>query len=144
MEYNSEFSKHYITADEKGRITNGFSDALRSPADTDICINERGSYQFRLFPGGRENPSLREKHGIPLYKYANGVVSERTEEEINSDLAELPGPAPSTEERVAVLEEQLAESDAVALALYEAQLEQETVIAEHDEAILGIYEMIGG
>lgn len=64
--------------------------------------------------------------------------------------ASLPAPepepeaAPSAEERLAALEEQLAESDAVALALYEAQIEQETVIAEHDEAILGIYEMIGG
>ena len=64
--------------------------------------------------------------------------------------ASLPDPepepeaAPSAEERLAALEEQLAESDAVALALYEAQIEQETVIAEHDEAILGIYEMIGG
>lgn len=59
---------------------------------------------------------------------------------------ESPEPEPqlTTAERVSALEEQLAESDAVALALYEAQVEQETVIAEHDEAILGIYEMIGG
>lgn len=140
------FNKHYITMDERGRITAGFSDAFRSPVDTDTCINEKGGYQFRLFRGGEENPPLFEEHGIPLYRYEGGVIEHRTVEDIAEDIASLviPEPAPSTEERVTELEEQLAESDAVALALYETQVEQESVIAEHDEAILGIYEMIGG
>ena len=51
---------------------------------------------------------------------------------------------PTTEERVTALEEQLAESDEVAMALYEASVAQEAVNAEQDEAILGLYEMIGG
>lgn len=51
---------------------------------------------------------------------------------------------PTQEERIASLEEQLTESDAVAMALYEASLEQQTVNAEQDAAILGLYEMIGG
>lgn len=68
----------------------------------------------------------------------NGEV---TVEDIEDPITEH---EPTTDERVASLEEQLAESDAVALALYEAQVAQESVIAEHDEAILGIYEMIGG
>ena len=60
------------------------------------------------------------------------------------ELIENEVPRPSAEQRITDLEAQLAESDAVALALYEAQMEQETVIAEHDEAILGIYEMMEG
>lgn len=51
---------------------------------------------------------------------------------------------PTTDERVTALEVQLAESDAVAMALYEAQAAQETVNAEQDEAIMGLYELIGG
>ena len=64
-----------------------------------------------------------------------------------SVVIEVPEPAdaqPTTEERIASLEEQLTESDAVAMALYEASLEQQTVNAEQDAAILGLYEMIGG
>ena len=49
---------HYITVDAQGCITSGFSDAFREPSETDICINERGGYQFRLFPTGEENPLL--------------------------------------------------------------------------------------
>ena len=86
-------NKHYITVDEYGRIVNGFSDAFRSSSDTDICINERGSYQFRLFPDGEENPSLYEQiHMIPLYKYENSEVVKRTKEEITADIAALPTP----------------------------------------------------
>ena len=141
------YSKHYITIDEQNRIVNGFSDAFRHPTDTDICINEQGSYQFRLYPGGEENPTLLDWDGmIPLYKYEDGQVVKRTEEEIEADRETLPKPeyTPTQEERIAALEEQLAESDEAAIALYEAQAQQEAINAEQDEAILGIYEMIGG
>ena len=65
------------------------------------------------------------------------------------EAGEMPEPEPIVEEptideRVTDLETALAESDAVAMALYEANLAQETVNAEQDEAILGLYEIIGG
>lgn len=83
---NEFYNKHYITVDEQNRIVNGFSDAFHQPTDTDICINERGGYQFRLFPGGEENPFLHDRNdGIPLYKYENGEVVKRTAEEIEED-----------------------------------------------------------
>lgn len=108
METMNFYNKHYITVDERSRIVNGFSDAFRSPSDTDICINEQGGYQFRLFPGGEENPPLHEwPHMIPLYKYENGEVVKRTEEEIGADVADIPVPEvkPTTEERVSDLED---------------------------------------
>lgn len=80
------FNKHYITVDDQGRITDGFSDAFRKPAESDICINERGGYQFRLDSDRTENPMLCEKHGIPLYKYENGRIIMRSMEEIDADL----------------------------------------------------------
>ncbi len=98
MENVNFYYKHYITVDERGRITNGFSDAFYQPSDTDICINDKGGYLFRLFPSGEMNPPLYDwKHMIPLYKYENGEVIKRTQEEFNADIAALPVPeeAPS-------------------------------------------------
>ena len=93
MEPMDFYNKHYITVDERSRIVNGFSDAFREPSETDICINEEGGYQFRLFRGGEENPNLYEmEHMIPLYKYENGDVVKRTEEEIEADISALPEP----------------------------------------------------
>lgn len=94
----NDYNKHYITVDALGRIVDGFSDAFRVPKDADICINEHGGYQFRLFPDGEENPSLREKHGIPLYKY-DGEIRKRGEEEVEADIAALPAPAPTEDEK---------------------------------------------
>lgn len=92
------YNRHYITIDEQNRIINGFSDAFRQPTDTDICINGQGSYQFCLFPGSEENPCLFEReHMIPLYKYEDGEVVERSEEEIKAD---RPGPLPEPEPTV--------------------------------------------
>ena len=54
-----------------------------------------------------------------------------------------PEPPPTTEQRVSDLEEQLAQSDETAIALYEAQEAQETINAQQDEALMEIYEMIG-
>lgn len=84
---NSFCNKHYITTDAQGRITSGWSDGPRPNRDTAnaICINEQGGYQFRLSPGGEENPALRTTDGIPLYKYDDGQIVPRTEEELAAD-----------------------------------------------------------
>ncbi len=93
------YNRHYITVDEQGRIVDGFSDAFRNPTNTDICINERGGYQFRLFPGGEENPALKEENGIPLYRYEGGVIEHRTVEDIAEDIAALPALEPTEDEK---------------------------------------------
>ena len=87
------YNRHYITVDDRNRIIGGFSDAFRKPKERDICINEQGGYQFRLFSGGEENPSLFDWDSmIPLYKYEGGYVKRRTAEEIEAEraLASLP------------------------------------------------------
>lgn len=87
------YNKHYITVDERNRIVDGFSDAFRQPSNTDICINEQGGYQFRLFPNGEENPVLFEwEHMIPLYKYEFLEVVKRSAWEIEADIAAMPAP----------------------------------------------------
>lgn len=99
MEDMNFYNRHYITVDERGRITDGFSDAFRQPAENDICINRLGGYQFRLSRAGEENPALLNDRGIPLYRYENGEIIMRGTEEIAADLAALPAPAPTEDER---------------------------------------------
>ena len=87
------YNNHYIRIREDGCIIDGFSDAFREPTEDAICINDQGGYQFRLFPGGEENPPLYEfEHMVPLYKWEGGEVVRRTEEEIDADIVSLPAP----------------------------------------------------
>ena len=65
------------------------------------------------------------------------------EYEIFDDGQPEPELTPTTEQRVSDLEEQLVQADETAIALYEAQEEQESINAQQDEALMEIYEMIG-
>ena len=109
------YNKHYIQIDDRNRIIYGYSDAFlkeyEQPAESDICINEQGGYQFKLkFADGtlsEENPVLYDfDYMIPLYAYENGAVIARTSEEINADIAAIPIPAPTPtlDERVSEVE----------------------------------------
>ena len=51
---------------------------------------------------------------------------------------------PSAEERLGLLEEALAQTDETAIALFESQAAQESIDAQQDDALLDIYEMLGG
>lgn len=92
--------KHYIRLDSAGRVIKGFSDAFEQPQAGDICISEDGGYQFRLTPGGPENPPLMDYDGIPLYKYVDGTVMLRSAGEIEADRAAIQQPVtiPSTQD----------------------------------------------
>lgn len=85
------YNKHYITADARGRITAAWSDGPHPDQDITnaICINEQGGYQFRLSPDGEENPQLLSAFGIPLYKYVNGEIVQRSQEELDADYEDL-------------------------------------------------------
>lgn len=93
------YNRHYITTDAQGRITDGWSDGPHPNRDTSgaICINDQGGYQFRLWPGGEENPSLFAEDGIPLYKWDSSKVMPRTEEELAVDRLPLLKTAKLTE-----------------------------------------------
>ena len=51
---------------------------------------------------------------------------------------------PSAEERLGLLEEALAQTDETAIALFESQAAQESINAQQDDALLDMYEMLGG
>ena len=99
---NTNDIRHYIAIDAQGRITSGWSDGPQRDRDTTgaVCINEAGGYQFRLHPGGEENPPLYTQDGIPLYRWDGERVVRRSEEEVQADRAAIPVPAPSEQERL--------------------------------------------
>ena len=138
-------NKHYITVDDQNCIISGWSDGPLPKRDTRnaICINEYGGYQFRLSKVGEENPILTSWDGIPRYRWDGTQAVERTEEELEADRAARPAPPPTTNERIATLEEQIAQADETAIDLYESQEAQEAINAQQDEALMEIYEMIG-
>lgn len=96
------YNKHYITVDGQGRIVDGWSDGPFPDKDTTgaVCVNEEGGYQFRLVSDGEENPLLFDRQGIPLYKWEDGEIVARSEEEIAADAAAIPAPGPTAQERL--------------------------------------------
>ena len=101
------YNNHYITV-RNGLIVDGFSDAFREPKEGDILINDKGSYQFRLVIDGEvteENPILFTMDHISLYKYEDGEIVKRSDEEIEEERSQrVPVVVPTLEERVADLE----------------------------------------
>jgi len=114
---NTNDIRHYIAIDAQGRITSGWSDGPQRDRDTTgaVCINEAGGYQFRLHPGGEENPPLYTEDGIPLYRWDGERVVRRSEEEVQADRAAIPPPPPSEQERLRADVDFLAAMQGVAL-----------------------------
>ena len=99
------YNRHYITVDDRGRITDAWSDGPHPEKEVTgaICINERGGYQLRLIVDRQqteENPALYDMDGVPLYKWDGAAVQRRTMEEIVADRAAIPPAPPSEQERV--------------------------------------------
>ena len=85
------YNKHYITLRDDNVIIGGWSNGpfnQRTPTQKDILLTDKGSYQFRLFPNGEENPNLYNQNSISLYKWDGSQVLERTKEEIAIELAQ--------------------------------------------------------
>ena len=96
------YNKHYITVDLEGRILSGWSDGPHPDRDAfgAVLLTDQGGYQFRLHPGGEENPALYTQDGIPLYRWDGEQVVRRSEADIASDRGARPAPAPSEQERL--------------------------------------------
>ena len=96
------YNRHYIITRPDGAIISVWSDGPHPEKDTTnaVCISGQGGYQFRLYPGGEENPPVYTDDGIPLYKWDGEQVLRRTEEELEADRAVIPAPPPSVQERL--------------------------------------------
>lgn len=130
--------------------------------------NESGSYPpiqeggfsaipegHAIWPDGLSTETFYAYNGfiVPVFDAVEGMefVSGYTAntEAWNEWKASLPEPVepvvePTTEERVAELEEQVAILDDTAIELYEANLAQEEINTAQDDALIEIFEMIGG
>lgn len=95
----------------------------------------------------REDVSTLENFpfGTPTVEEINGVMTVTAWEagEIPETPPE-PTPEPTIEERITDLEEALAQTDETAIALFEAQEEQNEINAAQDDALIELYELIGG
>ena len=127
-------NRHYLLIDEAGRILAGWSDGPFPDRDTSeaVLLREDGGYQFRLFPGGEENPPLTDETGAHLWRYENGQVRAGTAGEIE---ANTPPPAPTDAQRIAelaeenrVLKGQVAASQENAVILEECLVEMAGVV----------------
>ena len=99
-------NKHYIRVNEAGNIVDGWSDGPNRGKDAAgaVLIREEGSYQFRLFSDGEENPALFNGEGIALYRWNGTEAVARTPEELTADGPDSDLPIPSLEERVRAME----------------------------------------
>ena len=99
-------AKHYIIIDDSNCIQCGFSDDFEQPEAGAICINEDGGRHFEM--NGVTNPPLMDSNGVPLYKFVNGEVVERTPAELEADKPVIV-PIPMIEERTEALENAMLE-----------------------------------
>lgn len=85
------YQNHYITVDDEGRITGGWSDGPNPDRDTTgaVLLTDQGGYQFRLYPDGEDDPELKELNGIPMYKWDGAEAIRRTGDEMEVDRTAL-------------------------------------------------------
>lgn len=94
--------KVYIKTDWDNRVIAVNSDAfLTYPIETPwVQIDEGDGDRFHHAQGNYLDKPLMTIQGIYQYKLVEGIVVERTVEEIDADIAALPPPPPTIEEKV--------------------------------------------
>ena len=115
-----EMHKVFVRTDSAGRVTAINSSAFLRDTDGWIQIDEGSGYRHHHAQAHYLDKPIADERGIYRYKMADGVIAERTAEEMNADYVEPEQSAPSdSDARIAALEKQVAEQ-AKLLASYEA------------------------
>lgn len=94
-------SKVYVLCDDEGRILR-CDGGYTTPADlTDwVQIDEGNGDKFNLCQSHYFEDGLYTEDFIPKYKLVDGIVVERTDDEIAADRAAVPASAPTAEEQL--------------------------------------------
>ena len=100
--------KVYIQTNQDGIVTAINSDAFLPDTDGWTEIDEGGGDKFHHAQGNYLPKPLMTMQGIYQYKLVDGEVVERTQKEIDADIAKIPPPPPSAEDRIKALEGELA------------------------------------
>ena len=99
----------FIKTDSKNRITAVDSEIFISDTSGWIEIDRGDGDKFAHAQGNYMPKSLTDKNGVYRYKYENGVISERSADEMAADMPELALPAPPTNAELAAAIAELAE-----------------------------------
>ena len=100
--------KVYVKTDPQSRITAINSDAFL-PETTDwVEVDEGETDRHHHAQGNYLDKSLITEQGIYRYKLVDGKVTERSVKELALDIAAIPPPPPSAEDRIRALEAELA------------------------------------
>lgn len=110
-------SKVYVKVNDRNcilRCDGGYTVQNIQDIEEWILIDEGVGDKYNLCQTHYFADGLCTVEGICLYKYENGKVIRRTEEEIAADIAAIPVPVspPTTEERLSAIEDALCEMDA--------------------------------
>lgn len=81
MDEYIEYNKIYAHADENGKITDIYSEAFKTPAENDICINATNTDRH-----GAQRYQVYDENGIANYAIVNGALVERDK---SAELAEI-------------------------------------------------------
>ena len=90
--------------DTANRITAVNSSAFLTDTTGWVCIDSGYGDKYRHAQGNYFDKPI---HGIPVFKFENGIVLERTQEEIDADIAALP--VPDSQPTVAELQAKVVE-----------------------------------
>ena len=97
--------KVYIKTDPQNRVTAVESDAfLAFPHEGWTEVDEGEGDKYHHAQGNYLDKPLMTMQGIYQYKLVDGVVTERTAEEIAIDIAVIPPPPPTTDEKLQMTE----------------------------------------
>ena len=100
--------KVYIKTDEKNCVTAINSEIFIYDTTGWIEIDRGDGDKFAHAQGNYLPKSPTDENGVYRYKYENGVISERSEEEMAADMP-APAPIPPTNEELAAAIAELAE-----------------------------------
>ena len=120
----------YIQIDDASRIVAINSSAFLPSTEGWIAIDSGLGDKYHHAQGNYFPRSIYEERGIPVYKYIDGKVLERTQEEINADYHE-PVPQPS-------------ETDIALVELAALESENATRLDEQDAALVELAALITG
>ena len=120
----------YIQIDDASRIIAINSSAFLSSTEGWIEIDSGVGDRYHHAQGNYFPKPIYEERGIPVYKYVDGEVLERTQEEIDADYHE-PVPQPS-------------ETDIALVELAALEAENATRLDEQDAALVELAALITG
>lgn len=105
----NEPTKVYIKTDSNNNVTAVNSSIFLSDFTGWIYIDEGYGDKYAHAQGNYFDKPIMTDDGIYRYKYVNGAVAEKTDEEIAEEIEQLPEPAPTENERLTALENAMLE-----------------------------------